>query len=537
MFCSQSSFELFKISDIVYILFLTIILYVAKFYYKYFTRLNPLPGPIPLPIFGNVLNKSGEFDEWMLKLHEKYGDIFEITMLGQRRVVLCRGEYVENMMKSSTKSVYLQRFPLIKDLEDLNIFGTGVINNHKINSWKYNRKFFTQAILSPSFADEALDWSHKLFYEMEDYWKGIGFDTPTDYSAWMHRFTNDMIVVLITGKRIYSLPYYYNTLSEKKSDIPITLIEDSEKFIESIQMFTIGFAFFIFTPAMVRRYLPYFKQRQNQLFKKRDYFLNKIDKIIKKRREEIEKTPLEKPLRHDMLTSFIIANTPRDINKTKIAEEEFLRPMSDEEIGANIRDAFIGGTDTTANSLCFIAYYLENYPEVKENFHQELCRVFGNDTTRRVTHEDLDKLEYTEAVIYEVSRLKPVINMLSRYSNGPDEIAGYKWPKNTLFNVSFTAINNHKAHWKDPEKFDPERFLKKDEKRLKATFNIWGGGLRICPGRKLAMIELKFLLASIYRKYDVELVNKNEPLKSKSTSLTVCQELMVRIKPRYRNHE
>jgi hypothetical protein len=46
------------------------------------------------------------------------------------------------------------------------------------------------------------------------------------------------------------------------------------------------------------------------------------------------------------------------------------------------------------------------------------------------------------------------------------------------------------------------------------------------------MIELKLLTALIYRKYDVELVDMNAPLKTKSFALTSCQELMVKIKHR-----
>ncbi|RGB40801.1 cytochrome P450 [Rhizophagus diaphanus] len=524
-------FESFKKTDILIVLLTTILIYVIHFYYKYFTRINPLPGPIPLPIIGNLLNKSGDLDEWFLKLHKKYGDIFEVVLLGRRRIILCRGDYIENMLNPSKNTKYFLRFPHLKELDDLKHFGSGIITNYNYSSWKYNRTFFSQAILTPSFANEALNQGHQLFYEMENYWKEIGPDTPTDYSAWMQRFTNDMIIVLTTGKRIYSLPSYFNTISEKKSDVPPASIEDSEAFIKSLRMLILGNAFFIVIPTIIRRYLPFFKQRQDKLLKNRDYFYSKLEQIIEARRKEIEETPLDVPLRHDMLTSFITANTPRDINKTRNVEEEFLRPMTDEEILGSMGDAIAGGTDTTANSLSFIAYYLQHNPEIKEKLRQELYQVFGDDTTRPVTNGDLDKLKYTEAVIYEIARIKPVINMMMRYSSEPDEIAGYKWPARTMFHMNFAAINKNKAHWEDPEKIDPERFMKKDEKRHKCAFNMWGGGLRICPGRKLAMIELKLLTALIYRKYDVELVDKNAPLKTKSTALTTCQELIVKIKP------
>jgi len=95
-------------------------------------------------------------------------------------------------------------------------------------------------------------------------------------------------------------------------------------------------------------------------------------------------------------------------------------------------------------------------------------------------------------------------------------------------------------YWTDPENFDPNRFYKIEEsdkyilekQNIKNTFTIFGEGIRKCPGRKLAMIELKFLLASVYRKYDVELVDIDAPLKYISTLIGTCDELLVKIKPR-----
>jgi len=64
------------------------------------------------------------------------------------------------------------------------------------------------------------------------------------------------------------------------------------------------------------------------------------------------------------------------------------------------------------------------------------------------------------------------------------------------------------------------------------SFTIFGGGIRVCPGRKLAIIKLRFLLASIYRKYDVELADMDAPLKYHTHFITVCKELIIKVKPR-----
>jgi cytochrome P450 len=177
---------------------------------------------------------------------------------------------------------------------------------------------------------------------------------------------------------------------------------------------------------------------------------------------------------------------------------------------------------------------------VKQRFLQELDAVFGKDLTKRVTSKDIDELQYCDAVIKEVYRLSPVAFAMGRVNIESDNIGGYNWPKATSFHMLFSALMKREDYWTDPEKFDPDRFYKmeQDDKYLlekqhvKNSFLMWGGGSRICPGRKLAMIELKCLLALIYRKYDVELVDINAPLKYKSVIINVSEELLVRVKPR-----
>jgi cytochrome P450 len=169
-----------------------------------------------------------------------------------------------------------------------------------------------------------------------------------------------------------------------------------------------------------------------------------------------------------------------------------------------------------------------------------LDEVFGNDLTKPITYKDLDELQYCEAIIKEVTRCCPVIFAIGRVSVEDDSVGGYNWPKGTSFQMLYSAIMKRKDYWTDPEKFDPDRFYKIEEsdkyllekQHVKDSFHMFGGRIRIYPGRKLAMIELKCLLSLIYRKYDIELVDMNAPLKRKYKQITLCDELIVKIKPR-----
>ena len=156
--------------------------------------------------------------------------------------------------------------------------------------------------------------------------------------------------------------------------------------------------------------------------------------------------------------------------------------------------------------------------------------------------ESLNKaheLKYCDAVIKEVFRHFPVTFVVGRVNVETDMIGEYNWPVKTTFQMFVSAVMKHKDHWTDPEKFDPDRFYKIEESKyslekqhVKNSFTMFGIGIRICPGRKLAMIELKCLLALVYRKYDIELADMNAPIKYKSAFLTSSEELLVKVKPR-----
>ncbi|CAG8572549.1 12103_t:CDS:2 [Ambispora gerdemannii] len=101
-----------------------------------------------------------------------------------------------------------------------------------------------------------------------------------------------------------------------------------------------------------------------------------------------------------------------------------------------------------------------------------------------------------------------------------DIIGGLKFKPGTMFCSNQQGIHLSTRYWKDPEKFIPERFIKGSEfeaKNLeKNAYIAFGSGLRICPGRYVAMAELKVLIVLLFGRYDVQLVDPklNEELEA-----------------------
>jgi cytochrome P450 len=100
--------------------------------------------------------------------------------------------------------------------------------------------------------------------------------------------------------------------------------------------------------------------------------------------------------------------------------------------------------------------------------------------------------------------------------------------------VDVVGIQKNKAHWQNPDKFDPERFYSESGKIAKNSFQMFGGGLRACPGQYIAMFEMKHVLAVLYNKYDIELANDNVKPVMVYKIKSCCSELMVKLRKRVR---
>ncbi|CAG8682736.1 4826_t:CDS:2, partial [Cetraspora pellucida] len=544
-------------------------------------------------------------------LQQKYGDICEIYLNGIRRIVISRPEYLEKMLTPSSKdTTFMIRVPYTEAIEEFGMARRGITANHDVKLWRFNRHFFNQAVLAPSFNYEVVEWANKLFPELESYWKSLvnsdsyddnlqnNWTLEIDLATWIRRFTNDMIVVLLTGERSYSMASYYNSQSPVKASnfavqnnpkinpqTDILYIEDKmshtgfaqlknarhnrqidEKkvtdFIISkgktnntlsnyiqlddviclncyngiVAYSVIGFQQHALEESQhskTKIYIEHIAEISNKLLENRDYLFEILNSIIKKRRKEIEETPVGTKLRHDMLTSLITANTERDINNIQSVKGDMLRPLPDVQIRGNLFDAFLGGTDTVSTSFSIISYYLCHYPQVKQKMVAEIDSIFPPNAPFDMKYNDLLKLEYCEAVMNEVSRIRPTANEFPRYVENPCEVAGYQWDAGVMFHININGVHSHKDHWPNPEIFDPERFYKKDPNaRHKFSLITFGGGLRNCPGRKLATIELLSLIVLIFRKFDIELVDMNAPLMTKSSLVNSCENLKVKIRPR-----
>ena len=120
---------------------------------------------------------------------------------------------------------------------------------------------------------------------------------------------------------------------------------------------------------------------------------------------------------------------------------------------------------------------------------------------------DLDQLQYTRAAIDETLRLYPPGWLLTRRSIAADSVGGIALPAMADVLVSPYLVHRHPAHWPDAERFDPGRFgAGEGDGRNRFAYLPFGLGARACIGEHLALVEMHTHVATLARRFDLELV-------------------------------
>lgn len=206
----------------------------------------------------------------------------------------------------------------------------------------------------------------------------------------------------------------------------------------------------------------------------------------------------EKKKRAAMLDLLILAHKDGLIDRNGIQEEV---------------DTFMfEGHDTTATGLTFCLMILANHREVQDKIYDELIEIFG-DTKRPIQIEDLNQMKYMECCIKESLRLYPPVHFISRSLNETTVLSNYTLPAGTLCHIVINHLHCSESIYKNPYKFDPDRFLPENSVgRHPYAYIPFSAGPRNCIGQKFAMMEMKIVLARILRDFILLPVTRPEDI-------------------------
>lgn len=189
-----------------------------------------------------------------------------------------------------------------------------------------------------------------------------------------------------------------------------------------------------------------------------------------------------------------------------VAQDDEAHGFTDDEIIGNALTMLMAGEDTTANTLAWMMDLLIEHPDVQRRLQAEVDAVLG-DAPRPADYAQADRLPYLDAVAHEAMRLKPVGPFLAFDANEEVDVGGVRVPKHSAVFVLTSHTAKQPGRFSDPLAFRPERWLEGRPADLAVheprAFMPFGAGPRFCPGRHLAMLEIRMVTAMLARHFDV----------------------------------
>ncbi|KAK5014566.1 putative cytochrome P450 [Cryomyces antarcticus] len=179
--------------------------------------------------------------------------------------------------------------------------------------------------------------------------------------------------------------------------------------------------------------------------------------------------------------------------------EDPRKRIPNDHIPAYMVEMLAAGSSTTSHTAAFTCWLLTRHPAVQDQLQDELREAF-KDADNIDLKQSID-LPVLDACIRETMRMFPMIpGPLERYLGKPIIVDGKNVPPGVI--ASTAAYNQGRLGnvFPEPTKWKPERWLKADE-RMKLNWTPFGYGSRACPGANLAMTELKYMIAAIFRQF------------------------------------
>ncbi|XP_014476492.1 PREDICTED: cytochrome P450 9e2-like isoform X2 [Dinoponera quadriceps] len=456
----------------------------------------------PLPIVGNmgpmILRK--EPFAYILKniynLHReaKYVGMFEFTT---PLILLRDPELIKSITLKQFDMFPNHRTFLREDQDPLmarNLFAL------KDDKWREVR-----TMLSPAFTSSKMKIMFKL---MSDY--------ATDFGDFIAQLPPDQNV--IETKDIFTR-YTNDVIATCAFGVSVDSMRDPKNRFYAYGKEATNFNLVTFLKMTLFRIMPWLADLLRlKLFREevKKFFYDLVDTTIKTRDEK-------DIVRPDMLQLMMESRGKKDGRKK----------LTIEDMTSQAFIFFFAGFDSTSTLMSFAAHEIAVNENVLKRLQNEIDQIL-EDTNGEAPYEAINSMEYLDAVISEALRMYPIGIGLDRVCikdfELPPTLPGTKKftvRKGEAVMISLFGLHYDPKYFKDPEKFDPERFLGEQKKVTLNTgaYLPFGLGPRMCIGNRFALLETKVLLFHTLARCDLLPCEKTSmPLKIAKDAVTLKPE-------------
>ena len=433
-------------------------------------RIADLPGPRGWPLVGNLFQLRREvIHQGVERWARRYGALFRMRIGPQPVVVVSDHALINEVLRDRPqgwrRTQTLQRIGLEMGLKP-GLFGS------EGEAWRAQRRMVMSG-LDPGRVRAYFAQLQRVTDRLHRRWQQAAREGRTlDLQPELMRYTVDTVAGLAFGRDI-------NTL-ETDGDV-------IQQHLDRI------------FPALFRRVMttvPYWRWFKLPADRALDRSVAAIQRAIAEFIAEARQRLAADPTRR--------SQPPNLLEAMIVAAEEGTTGIGDEQVSANVLTMLLAGEDTTANTLAWLLHLLHRHPTAMARARAEALQVAGD--AAPLTPEHLGRLEYIEACLHETMRLKPVAPFMVLEALKDTQLGGVRLPQGTMLWCAMRHDALNAQHFAEPLAFRPERWLGEAAGHGKRVATPFGAGPRMCPGRYLALTEMKMLLAMVLSRFEIESV-------------------------------
>lgn len=463
--------------------------------------LSQLPGPKKIPLLGNILQlKLSKLHLILEEWADNYGDIYTFKIFNKPVVVIANTEIINYILRERPDT-----YRRIKAMEDLSheYEAQGLITAEG-DKWRWQRRVTMQAF--------RVECMRAYFPKMQAILQRL-------YKLWDNCAENNMEVevgndwmrLLVDITTNFAFGYDINTLGCEGGDFQRHLIKQIQFFNRRIN-----------SPFPYWRFITLDSDREAN--KSLIFIKETISKFILQAQQKLEKhnNVLDQP------ANFLEAML--------MAVHEDGKSFSYDEIQGNIIDILLAGEDTTANTLSWLVYFITQDNEIQEKMQQEADSVLLEEIIP-TNLKAVERLVYIEAVILETLRMKSVLPIIALEPIKDVVLDGVVIQQGTTLMLVTRYIALQEKNFIKARQFKPERWLDASSDPIGCPHNKnaslpFGAGPRACPGRNLAMMEMKMAMAMVCKNFNVTRVNPDQPVQEVFSFTLMPDNLKVKLEKR-----
>lgn len=468
--------------------------------FKYSRTIADLPGPKGQPLVGNMLQIGGRQSHLTLaKWIREFGPMFRINAFGRHIVVISDHASVNSILKDRPNG--FSRSQNVKTvMNELNISGVFTAEG---DDWRKQRKLVMGGLSAEvvrNFFPTMVSMTERLLRR----WRAAAEEgRPIDLRRDLKAYALDITVGIAMGHDIDATNDDGNQLQRNIDNVFLRL-----------------------------------ESRSTALFPYWRYFRLPVDRAVDRSSAEIEQAVMQfiRNTRERMRQQEGLRQKPANMLEAMIlASDNPESGFTDQELVSNALLSVIGGEDTTANTIAWMINLLAENPAAATALTAEVDAVLG-DAPLLHEWESMKQFPYLEAAHNETQRLRSVAPLIGLISNGDCVVSDTFIPKGTAVIVSNIGEGLDETQFPQNDVFRPERWIfehrpQGDADPTRKLFPF-GGGVRLCPGRFLALTEIKMVVSMLVRNFELERDADAPPVEQIMNFFVGPSALPVRLKLR-----